>query len=196
MIMTALQDAFEELIATSLPTLEVIVLDQPQNNSYHQTSNQIRPSKSQNLTSSGSIDDFLLDYRHEDTSILQFMSCLEDSELVSIRSDASRRPSSDHISAQSVLQCRRTQQSSSLSTDPPAPSTAVASPKATAKLNARTDAPCKGLRIKMTAESKAERRREKNREYQRRFREKKMRLQVQQMFVARDAQRIRGFLLH
>ena len=53
---------FEELIRCSIASLETL---QPRN---------LGPS----LKSSGSIDDFLAEYRHESSSIVSFLSCLEE----------------------------------------------------------------------------------------------------------------------
>ena len=88
-----------------------------------------------NVNNPGSIDDFLAEYRHESSSILSFLSSLEETNTAS-RVDKQQKSGSGAKKALS-----------------------------------KTD-----------SESQEERRRRKNCEYQRRFREKKMRLELQRLY--------------
>ena len=113
------QTAFDELISCSPLVLEPF---------------QSR-SLCSNVNNPGSIDDFLAEYRHESSSILSFLSSLEETNTAS-RVDKQQKSGSGAKKALS-----------------------------------KTD-----------SESQEERRRRKNCEYQRRFREKKMRLELQRLY--------------
>ena len=176
------QHSFEELIASSLSALDTITVE-PTKNQITNVLHQDRfPGKNTHLRSSGSIDDFLMDYKHENTSILQFMTSLEEPELelAQRRSDSLHLPLVGLAASQSSLSC-------SLNAEL-APSVLVTANRTPITLNSRAVASCKKSRTRMSPESKAELRRIKNREYQRRFREKRLRLELQQMFMRGNVQ--------
>ena len=172
------QHNFDELIASSLSALDEIAFEHTSASCNHASIKSI-PKKCTNLQSSGSVDDFLADYRHEDTSILQFMSCLEEPERPSMHLHKSSPAASEYGPAHSTQP--RQEVSSRQDLRNQLKLNVVRS--ASSKPKAEIDASLKSMRVRLPAESKAERRREKNREYQRRFREKKMRLKFQEMFA-------------
>jgi hypothetical protein len=163
------QLTFEELIASSLTALDQISPEPALDPDCFKTTPQSQ-SKRSTLQSSGSIDDFLAEYRHEDATIVQFMSCLEGQELVPSATSESSFPESH---------ARIFEESDRAKSDTSSYSGALAS--ATVGTNSKTSAAVAqiSLRVKMSPEKKAEMRRDKNREYQRRFREKKLRLDMQ-----------------
>jgi hypothetical protein len=123
------------------------------------------------MKSAGSIDEFLADYRHDDVSILAFISCLgeQDTEPTGLSS----------------LECIFTQ-------NPPSSEKKLLSSKigkeqklknltSIGRLEISKNKSCKSLRPRTNIEAQEEIRRSKNREYQRRFREKKMRLEFQRL---------------
>ena len=141
------------------------------------------------LERSVSIDDFLAGYRHERNYILSFLTCLDE-------------PASDHATLSKnasllhgllPVSCVSSQRSCST-----LPSSTIASfeemhrPQATTIQDIDRKRSCppdaaparKSGRTKAFPESHEERRRRKNREYQRRFREKRMRLELQRQFHA------------
>ena len=143
---------------------------------------------SQSLKSSGSVDDFLAGYTLEDVSILDFMSCLGEIEIDPVEKyscSISENGIVENI-APSVA-CKRTL-SSNLSTHSELTSKkrlqtrlALSSAQtASFKTKASTEKSC--AEGKTDLDSREENRRSKNREYQRRFREKKMRLELQRLF--------------
>ena len=178
--MTPFQQNFEDLIASSLSALDEIAFENTSNHCFNHANIQSIPKKCANLQSSGSVDDFLADYRHEDASILQFMSCLEEPERPSMHLHKSSPPASEYGPAHSTQPRQEVNMRQDPSNDL---KINVVRSNASSKPKAGVDASLKPMRVRLPAEGKAERRREKNREYQRRFREKKMRLKFQEMFA-------------
>ena len=135
------------------------------------------------LKSSGSIDDFLANYRHESSSIVSFLSCLEKPEI-----------SGNHLNS-TTKQPRSSQISDRLPKVSSQPSSATLSTMSfltsgVVQETLTTKSPKQPRKVKQVEtsisarprtgdESEQERKRRKNREYQQRFREKKMRLQLQ-----------------
>ena len=138
-----------------------------------------------NVKSSGSIDDFLADYRHERSSIQSFISSLED--------DVKSRSFEHHdVTCPVGLSSRASKPLHSTSTLPVASieekksnlSTDFKGKRIRETSNSQTVSARKAVRSRTDNESKEERRRSKNCEYQRRFREKKMRLEMQRQYMA------------
>lgn len=167
---------FEELFASSLAALDQIAAD-PSHNYCQMNARNENQNNSTSLQSSGSIDDFLVEYQAENSTIVQFMSSLEEPELMSAQANLSSWPLIHARSSQPIQLAL--------------PDTTASSPRSSVDhdkpMQSDTDSNkhviSKSFHIKLTAESKAERRREKNREYQRRFREKKLRLEIQRTFM-------------
>ena len=116
---------------------------------------------------SGSIDDFLADYRHERSSILLFLSCLEEPEnKIDQSSDITIHSNSSYMVGTSSLRQPH---------DLAAPNGKGES-GTTICTAGRNQSSTRAVPAIVTDESKEEQRRKRNREYQRRFRERKMRL--------------------
>jgi hypothetical protein len=173
------QRTFEELFASSLAALDQIAAEP--SHDYCQMNARNENQNSTSLQSSGSVDDFLVEYQAENSTIVQFMSSLEEPELMSAQATLSSWPLIHARSSQPIQLAL--------------PDTTASSPRGSVDhdkpMQSDTDSKkqviSKSFQIKLTAESKAERRREKNREYQRRFREKKLRLEIQRTFMRAPA---------
>ena len=165
------QASFDDLIACSLAALEPFDTCQARSN----------------MKSSGSIDDFLADYQHERSSIQSFFSSLEEPEPAHLK----RCGLKQHISAcfldpapLSPKLCVSTQPVASFEAAQPTHAETTSCSLKRADTKQQRASVRKTLRSKTNLESKEERRRSKNCEYQRRFREKKMRLEMQRQFMA------------
>ena len=173
---------FGKLIQCSLASLEPL---QPRN---------LGPS----LKSSGSIDDFLAEYRHESTSIVSFLSCFEEPPRKDPASNNTTRLDAA-LSLESELECKEQQPLKTLmdreigQSDPIDGKEKVASTssrKRTRVSQPHSESSRKVARTKAHNESKEERRRIKNCEYQRRFRERRLRLEMQQLWMATCARHV------
>jgi hypothetical protein len=123
------------------------------------------------VSSSGSIDDFLAEYELETKSISDFMLCLEDQSIAA----------SHHTKCNMDIFLY------------PKPAAAISkkvnrSASNDTRIVIEKKEPCTNHSdaSKMSAESREELRRSKNREYQRRFREKKIRLELERMSKTRS----------
>jgi hypothetical protein len=163
------QRTYDELIA-STSALDQIAAELTHD---YYTANVRTQNKGPNLNSSGSIDDFLVEYQHEDATIMQFMTCLDEPEPACAQSDSFAW--SEVFTSPQMFDTPSSGKSIELRS-------AVDHP-ASIQSGSKSEVAAKAMRVKMSAEGKAERRKEKNREYQRRFREKKLRLELQQAFI-------------
>ena len=169
---------FDKLIQCSLESLEPL---------------QLGPS----LRSSGSIDDFLAEYRHERSSIVSFLSCLAEPTCTDPASnnnthlDAALGSDSEVARQQPphrIVMSREIGQSDPI--DGREKVVATSSRKRTRETRQRSESSRKVARTKAHNESKEERRRIKNCEYQRRFRERRLRLEMQQLWMATCARHV------
>ena len=136
----------------------------------------------------GTIDDFLADYRHESCDILSFLSCLEESEIASnnkgidLEDPRSKMvlTSAEHAWSQHLSSLCPTSAVGTFGKQQ-ATFTAVGEKRARDFAVDMIDVRSSGkiTRFDVDCASQDELRRRKNREYQRRFREKKMRLELQ-----------------
>ena len=136
----------------------------------------------------GTIDDFLADYRHESCDILSFLSCLEESEIASnnkgidLEDPRSKMvlTSAEHAWSQHLSSLCPTSAVGIFGKEQ-ATFTAVGEKRARDFAVDMIDVRSSGkiTRFDVDCASQDELRRRKNREYQRRFREKKMRLELQ-----------------
>ena len=139
-----------------------------------------------NVNSTGSIDDFLADYRHERSSIQSFLSNLEEPEAVNLQRSKFEDQKSAFPLDSALHSSKPTITTGAIWSFEAKQSThAEVSCKQTEGANKHQKAPHrKILRSRTDSESQKERRRRKNCEYQRRFREKKMRLEMQRLYMA------------
>jgi hypothetical protein len=79
------QRTYDELIASTSALDEIEPA--PTNIYCNHNPNVRTQSKGPNLSSSGSIDDFLVEYQHEDATIIEFMTCLDEPETASAHSN-------------------------------------------------------------------------------------------------------------
>ena len=165
------QRTYDELIA-STSALDQIAAELTHD---YYTANVRTQNKGPNLNSSGSIDDFLVEYQHEDATIIDFMTSLDEPQAKPASAQSDSFVWSDAIVSSRPMD--RQHMGSS------AASRHVDDHLATIQSGSKSEVAAKVMRVKMTAECKAERRKEKNREYQRRFREKKLRMELQQAFM-------------
>ena len=131
-----------------------------------------------NSNSFGSIDDFLADYRHETSTIVSFMSCLEESEIANHQNSTTKHGS----------RCCKKDSASHASSKRPKVSAlnvaGIGAEQSTQKRKRPREAERQPVSASHAActdaddKSREERRRSKNCEYQRRFREKKMLLEL------------------
>jgi hypothetical protein len=136
------------------------------------------------MKSSGSIDDFLADYSHEDVSIEEFLSCLEDTHIEQ-RNTSSIFNSARSHTVQPIHTTDTVHPSALNSTSKRKLSVLVKEEQETKIVGeVPVSKPCpadggRETRHESLSDSREEVRRRKNREYQRRFREKRMRLELQ-----------------
>ena len=140
------------------------------------------------LQSYGTINDFLADYRHESCDVLSFLSCLEESEIASnnkgidLEDPRSKMvlTSAEHAWSQHLSSLCPTSAVGTFGKQQ-ATFTAVGEKRARDFAVDMIDVRSSGkiTRFDVDCASQDELRRRKNREYQRRFREKKMRLELQ-----------------
>jgi hypothetical protein len=165
------QRTYDELIA-STSALDLI---EPEPTDDNWNPNIQTQNKGPILSSSGSIDDFLVEYQHEDATIIEFMTSLDEPQAKPASAQSDSFAWSDAIVSSRPMD-RQLMGSSAASRH-------VDDHPATIRSGGKSEVAAKVMRVKMTAECKAERRKEKNREYQRRFREKKLRMELQQAFM-------------
>ena len=170
---------FDKLIQCSLASLEPL---QPRN---------LGPS----LKSSGSIDDFLAEYRHEGTSIVSFFSCLAEPTCADPASSTTRLDAALGFESELARKQQpplRIVMSREIGESDPIDERVVAtsSRKRTKVSQPRSESSRKVARTKAHNESKEERRRIKKCEYQRRFRERRLRLEMQQLWMATCARHV------
>jgi hypothetical protein len=191
--MTTAQCSFDELIAKSLSALDRANNDGESTIQFNQTTVGFDPASSVGSIPN-SIDTFLADYRHELSSIRDFIFHADDlsetqpSHLFENRCFAETTPCSSNIvvpnipcdsksSAAWVSSVEKTNKHCSKSADQPPRADGVRDvAEASSPISKRR------VRIKLSAEKKEERRRDQNREYQRRYREKRMRLEMQRLY--------------
>ena len=138
-----------------------------------------------NVNNPGSIDDFLAEYRHESSSILSFLSSLEETNTANNMSCTSKPLNSSWVHDPSIDLCKRSVRfPSSAATAEVKIGTTVAESRKRSRVDKqqKSDSCSKTTLSKTDRESQEERRRRKNCEYQRRFREKKMRLELQRLY--------------
>ena len=138
-----------------------------------------------NVNNPGSIDDFLAEYRHESSSILSFLSSLEETNTASNMSCTSKHLNSSWIQDPAIDLCMKSPRlpSSATNIEVKAETTVAESRKRSrGDKQQKSDSCSKTTLSKTDRESQEERRRRKNCEYQRRFREKKMRLELQRLY--------------
>ena len=172
---------FDELIRCSIASLETL---QPRN---------LGPS----LKSSGSIDDFLAEYRHESSSIVSFLSCLEEPSRKDPKSSCSACLDMAHhcesknscLQPQSLAMNRPNEHVGRI-TGEEGKVLSGSSRKRTSESQPQSRTNTKRACNQAHDASKEERRRIKNCEYQRRFRERKLRLEMQQLWTATCARHV------
>ena len=165
------QTAFDELISCSPVVLEPF---------------QSR-SLCSNVNNPGSIDDFLAEYRHESSSILSFLSSLEETNTASNISCTSQHLNPSWIEDSVYHSWMRSLKlpSSAANIQVQIKTTVAESRKRSREdQQQKSYSGAKKALSKTDSESQEEQRRSKNCEYQRRFREKKMRLELQQLYSA------------
>jgi hypothetical protein len=187
--MAHFQPTFDALIASSLSALEQIDADQSQDQCCFKGDFRSQ-SKASSLQSSGSIDDFLVEYRHEDNTIVQFMKSLEEPDLMCDRADSWRSTEFHEDCIKAMLPNEGSKHVPSFHVDP---KHVVACKGTSISADNKAGLIAKCLRVKPTAENALERRREKNREYQRRFRERKLCLELKKTLVRPPAACSIGF---
>ena len=173
---------FDKLIQCSLASLVPI---QPRN-------------LGSSLKSSGGIDDFLPEYRHESTSVVSFLSCLEEPPRKDPASNNTTRRDTalgfeSQIARHQQLPLKIKENQKIGQSDPidgREKVVATSSRKRTRETRQRSESSRKVARTKAHNESKEERRRIKNCEYQRRFRERRLRLEMQQLWMATCARHV------
>ena len=161
------QETFDELISCSMAALEPLQGYKP----------------CPTLKSSRSIDDFLADYRHESSSIVSFLSCLEESDIATYHSGTI---SSAHSFCKNATASHAYHQRPEFSTLNIGSIGAKQCDESRKRgRDASHQQPLPALKaVRTETDDQKERRRRKNCEYQRRFREKKIRLEMQRRYTA------------
>ena len=171
------QAPFDDLIASSLDALE-------QTSAKQSAWDNADPCPIRKTFES--IDDFLAQYRHNRSSILSFLSCLDEPDNA-VTSSGITTDCSIPIPIHKIPSQTSSKRSSptTYAVSDAGEEQAVATPTNRARNHQIHPQPDRknGLSSR-SGESKEEIRRSKNREYQRRFREKKMRLELQRQLLA------------
>ena len=161
------QETFDELISCSMAALEPLQGYKP----------------CSTLKSSHSIDDFLADYRHESSSIVSFLSCLEESDIATYHSGTISCAHSFWKNASASHAYHQRPEFSTLNIGSIGAKQCDESRKR--GRDASHQQPLPALKaVRAETDDQKERRRRKNCEYQRRFREKKIRLEMQRRYTA------------
>ena len=132
-----------------------------------------------NVNSTGSIDDFLADYRHETSSIVSFLSCLEESEIANHQNCLLEQDSRCYKKHSASHSSSKRPKIAAMNVAGIGAEQATQSRKRHREAGERQPvSACKATRTDADDKSREERRRSKNCEYQRRFREKKRLLEL------------------
>ena len=127
----------------------------------------------------GSIDDFLADYRHETSSIVSFLSCLEESEIANHQNCLLEQDSRCYKKHSASHSSSKRPKIAAMNVAGIGAEQATQSRKRHREAGERQPvSACKATRTDADDKSREEQRRSKNCEYQRRFREKKRLLEL------------------